>query len=219
MNISLVSGVTTRLLMESKSWNCDNQTLPVWTVAYWSPGWTHLLWNLSAIMWKGKRQGRPTIASKTIFLAIFGNVTNMAMHLLRRGPWGNIWKLHLEKDLSICSGKSFKETFENSLWRNLPQVQAMWLYICWGREFEETYENSLWRKFPQVQTMRLCICWGESFKETFENALWRKILQMQSMRLCICWGKWFKETFEKALWRKTLQMQTMRLCICSSRWF
>ena len=103
MNISLVSGVTTRLLMESKSWNCDNQTLPVWTVAYWSPGWTHLLWNLSTIMWKGKRQGRPTIASKTIFLAIFGNVTNMAMHLLRWWPWGNIWILNMEKDLTSAS--------------------------------------------------------------------------------------------------------------------
>ena len=48
MNISVVSSVTTRLLMESKSLNCENQSLPLSTVTYLSPEWKHLFWNLSA---------------------------------------------------------------------------------------------------------------------------------------------------------------------------
>ena len=55
--------------------------------------------------------------------------------------------------LSICSGKSFKETFENSLWGKNLQMHPMWLCICSVRQFEGTFENSLWRKIPQMHSM------------------------------------------------------------------
>ena len=57
----------------------------------------------------------------------------------------------------------------------------MRLCLFSGRRFEETFDNSQWRKVKQMQQMRLCLFSGRRFEETFENSQRRKVKQMQRM--------------------------------------
>ena len=82
----------------------------------------------------------------------------------------------------------------------------MWLCMLWSKRIEDTFENTQWRKVKQMQPMRLCIFSGKPFEDTFENAQWRKVKQMQLMWLCLFSDRPFEETFENAQWRKAKQM-------------
>ena len=58
---------------------------------------------------------------------------------------------------NLFSGKPFEDTFENTQWRKVKQMQSMRLRILQGRPFEVTYENAQWRKIKQMQPMGICI--------------------------------------------------------------
>ena len=45
------------------------------------------------------------------------------------------------------------------------------------RQFEDTFENTQWRKVKQMQTVQSCIFRFKQFEETFEKTQWRKIDQ------------------------------------------
>ena len=68
----------------------------------------------------------------------------------------------------------------------------MWLCILKGKQFEDTHESAQWRNVIQMQPMWLCIL--RPFEDTFENAQWRKVKQMQPMCLCIFSGRQFEDT-------------------------
>ena len=86
-------------------------------------------------------------------------------------------------------------------------MQPIRLCIFSGRRFEETFENTQWRKVKQMQSMRLCIFSGKQFEATFENTQWRKVKQMQPMRLYILTDMSFEDTNENTQWRNPTQMQ------------
>ena len=53
--------------------------------------------------------------------------------------------LYLARHLpTLC--KSLEETFENTQWRKVEQMQPMWLCIILCKRFEDTFENTQWRK-------------------------------------------------------------------------
>ena len=113
--------------------------------------------------------------------------------------------------LCIHSCIQFEDTFENSQWRKVKQMQPVWLCILWPKQFEDSFENPQWRKIKQMQPMWLCIFTGRRFEETFENTQWRKAKQMQPLWLCLFSGMPFEETFKNAHWRWVKQMQSMIL--------
>ena len=51
----------------------------------------------------------------------------------------------------------------------------MWLCILSGRQSENTFENTQWRKVKQMQPVWVCILWSSRFKDPFENTRWRKV--------------------------------------------
>ena len=78
----------------------------------------------------------------------------------------------------------------------------MCLCMFWGQQFDDTFENTQWRKVKQMQPMWLCLLWSKIFKSTFENTQWRKVKQMQPVWLCFflmtsIWGVIWKHTVEK----------------------
>ena len=72
--------------------------------------------------------------------------------------------------LCIFLGKQFEDTFENTQWRKIKQMQKVWLFILLCKQFEDTFENAQWRKVKQMQPVWLCIISGRFFEETHENA-------------------------------------------------
>ena len=58
-------------------------------------------------------------------------------------------------------------------------MQSVRLCLLQGKQFEETFENTQWEKVKQMQLMRLCIFSDRQFEDTFENAQWGKVIQMQ----------------------------------------
>ena len=46
---------------------------------------------------------------------------------------------------------------------------ALWLCILSSKRFEDTFENTHWRQIAQMQPMRLCVVSFNQFEETFEN--------------------------------------------------
>ena len=53
----------------------------------------------------------------------------------------------------------------------------MWLYILLYKCLEDTFENTQWRKVEQMQPVWLCILFCKRFEETFEKTQWGKIDQ------------------------------------------
>ena len=47
------------------------------------------------------------------------------------------------------------ESNENK--QQVKEVQAVWLCLLQGRQIEETFKNTQWGKVKQMQPMRLCI--------------------------------------------------------------
>ena len=82
-------------------------------------------------------------------------------------------------------------------------MQPVWLCILSGKHFEETFRNTQWRKVKQMQLMRLCILLCQPFEDTFENTLWRKTKQVWPMWLCIQRCKQFAEALGKTHWSQT----------------
>ena len=74
----------------------------------------------------------------------------------------------------------------------------MWLCLLSCRPFEDTFENTQWREVKQMQPMWLCLFSGRRFEETFENTQWGKVKQMQPVWLCLLCPKFFEETYEEA---------------------
>ena len=48
-------------------------------------------------------------------------------------------------------------------------MQPMWLCIIPCRQFDETFENTQWRKVKQMQSMRLCIISSKLFEDAFKK--------------------------------------------------
>ena len=79
-----------------------------------------------------------------------------------------IWNLEF---VSVCGISYTKDNVEvmdqcdvsksshdsNKSWREVKQMQLMWLWILSGKWFNETFENAHWRKIKQMQPMWLCI--------------------------------------------------------------
>ena len=99
----------------------------------------------------------------------------------------------------ICtlSSNPFEETFENSQWRLVKQMQPVWLCILTGRSFEETFENAQWRKVKQMHLLWFGIFLGRPFEETSEDTQWRKDKQMQPM--------WYVDNLREAIWGDILK--------------
>ena len=53
--------------------------------------------------------------------------------------------------------------------KNVEHMQPVQFYTGLATSSQETYENTQWRKVKQMQPMRLCILSGKQFKEAFEN--------------------------------------------------
>ena len=83
--------------------------------------------------------------------------------------------------LRICSGGQFEETFENSLWKRILQMQTMWLCVCQGSRFEDTLENLLRRKIGNVLTS----CHPRS-PFTALSVFFCKLLHMKKFPLACC---------------------------------
>ena len=121
--------------------------------------------------------------------------------------------------LCILSGRRFEDTFENTQWRKVKQMQTMWLRLFSGKHFDGSFENTQRREVKQMQPMWLCLFSGKHFEESFKNAQWRKVTQMQPMWLCLLCGGHFEEPFENSQWRKIKQMQPVWLCLLSPEFF
>ena len=67
-------------------------------------------------------------------------------------------------------------------------------YLC--TPFEDTFKNTQWRKVKQVQPMWLCIISGRPFEDTFKNAHRGKVKQKQPMWICILSCTTFEDTFK-----------------------
>ena len=71
----------------------------------------------------------------------------------------------------ICTFRSFEETYDNTLWRQMEQMQSMWLFISSG-----TNENPRWIKIVIMHQLGQGI-----WRNIWKCALWRKISQVQPM--------------------------------------
>ena len=72
----------------------------------------------------------------------------------------------------------------------------MWLCMFWSEVSEETWENTQWWGVKQLQPVWLFILWCKQFEKTFENAQWWKVKKVQPMWLCILSGRQFEDTLE-----------------------
>ena len=126
--------------------------------------------------------------------------------------------ISLKSVLCIFCGRRFEDSFEDTQWRKVEQMQPMWLCILWGRQFGGTFEDTQCRKVKQMQPMWLCILSGMQFEKTFENTQWGKVAQMQPMWLCILSGRRFEKTFEDTQWGKVEQMQPMHYAAILNNW-
>ena len=68
--------------------------------------------------------------------------------------------------LCIFSGRHFEDTSENAQWREVKQMQPVWVCILSCKCFEDSYENAQWRNVKQMQPMWLCIISGWKFEDT-----------------------------------------------------
>ena len=86
----------------------------------------------------------------------------------------------------------------------------MSLCMCPSRQFDETYQNSFWRKVVQMQPLWLCVCSGSQFEETFTKKthmnkihMWIIILSDSLSRHVIT-----HSGCVKAIWKKKLLNMT-----------
>ena len=86
----------------------------------------------------------------------------------------------------------------------------MWICILLCTPFEDTFENTHWGKVKQMQPMWLCILSCRPFKETPENTQRGKIKQMQAVLLCLFWPKFFEQTHEEA--QTSVERRNMVIC-------
>ena len=113
-------------------------------------------------------------------------------------------KTHSEEKSNKCdfiAGIPFEDTFENTQWRKVKQMQPMWLCLLWPKCVKDTSENTHRRKAKQMQPMWLCLFSGRPFEKSFENPQW----------LCILSYWQFEDSFENTQWRKVKQMQSVWL--------
>ena len=104
--------------------------------------------------------------------------------------------------LCISSCRYFENTFENTQWRKVQQMQPVWLCILLSKRFEDTFENAQRRKDKQMHPMWFYMFWSKFFEETCKKTHWAKVKQMQPVWLCILSGRQIENTFEKTQWRK-----------------
>ena len=115
-------------------------------------------------------------------------------------------------------------------------MYPVWLCILSGRQFEDTYEDSQWRKVKQMQPVRICMLWSKCFEETFETHSGEKshpiTSSLDSLRMhfkrqkksnkcsqCDFISSQEFEDTQNTQWRKVKQMQHVWLSIYSGRQF
>ena len=76
-----------------------------------------------------------------------------------------LWPEHYQRGILLTNMTKFTFTFcpfnPDAQWRQVKQMQPVWLCIFSGRQFEDTYEETQWRKAKQLQPVWLCILPGK----------------------------------------------------------
>ena len=107
--------------------------------------------------------------------------TIATLHLFKQAIWEHMWK------------HTFKE---------MTNMQLMWLCIFSSRRCEETCENKNFKK-SYMHIMWLMWLFKQAIWEDMCNITFQKIAHMQLMWLCIHSSRRFEETCEKLTFQKT----------------
>ena len=66
-------------------------------------------------------------------------------------------------------------TFENTHWRKVEQMQPVWVWLLWSKFFEVSYEITQWRRVKQMQPVQLRFLSSSPSEDTFNNTHRRKV--------------------------------------------
>ena len=178
------------------------------------------------------------ICSARWFEETFEN-TSVTMHLLREDIKTKNFSIRALRAIAtlFLFGQVIWGHIWKKQWRNVNQMQPVWICIFSFRQFEATFENTRWRKVNQCdyassktshlrkhlkthsgeKSNKCSQCNFISFQpgnlRTHLKTQWRNVNEMQPLWICIFSWRQFEVTFENTLWRKVNQMQPVWLCI------
>ena len=99
--------------------------------------------------------------SKSTTYLYYKSTSSISLSLL------SLWsKSYLKHEFSsVVTGNRIKKGDLYGNPYEVERMQPMWQCIFWCKQFEETFKNTQWRKVKQMQPVRLCILTGRQLKK------------------------------------------------------